>query len=399
MMRAIAASLLLILSGFSANAQQMRGVKLAGVAISTAAAGAASGMIFTPVAGHVVSGTSVAVSFTPSGGIQLFCTTNGEAATAASTAYSSPFTVAASETINCTAQVAGITSQQVQNASAHWQCTVPANSSGAGTTYGSLYCQPGGGVGSNIPSNVAITFGSSANGFIMNESVSTTATSGETQFLEVFKPAGIDTDNTMAQDKWVRAIGDQTIIANNEIDMFSNDHTHNIMHMFGLQCNQQPGNADYGYWEIDSKTEPSYPNGWARAPGPIRAGCPWSTTDYMHVVLQGRWDPNDTTGCALGHGCETFDYLTLETCNVAPVNNACPAGHQVIAPVRYPLNVVRSNYQTGWGSLCGDQDQVDLTNTGKSGHNPTVGGRQVASNNVSCTNGESANGTAAYIVP
>jgi len=238
----------------------------------------------------------------------------------------------------------------------------------------------------------------------MTESVSTTASSGETQILYIYSGPACNNCSSIAESKWVQAVGGQTIIANNEMDMETNDSVRARFHMFGLQCNQQPGNPGYGHWQIDN-TQGTWQN------TTVTLGCPLSTSNWTHVVYEGHWDPNDTSGCsgaslynnngtATGYGCEIMDALTITVCSASPVNDVCPSGNIVSGPTRTALNVTMNSYtEPGWSAYCGYQDQIDLTNTSTSGLNPTTGGRNIKNSNVSCTYGTNATSSAIYTIP
>jgi hypothetical protein len=113
---------------------------------------------------------------------------------------------------------------------------------GGGRNLRELTCQTGGGIGTNQPTNVTWTFAST-----MAESM-TGAPS--TQMLFVYSGTAADNSNAMAQDKWVQATVDKTILQNNEMDMYQYDSSRARLHMFGLQCNQQ---AALGRWQLDNQ--------------------------------------------------------------------------------------------------------------------------------------------------
>jgi hypothetical protein len=334
-----------------------------------------AGATFTPAAGQYGTSQSVSISVAPSPGVSLFYTTDGSTPSSAATLYTGPITVSSDETVQVHAESTGVVAQNTGTSSAKWKCVTVG-----GGTWGSLTCDSGGGVGSFNPTNVTWSWGST-----MAETVSTTASSGETQILYVYTDNPCNDCTTISQDKWLESVGDDTIIANNELDMMQYDGTRSRLHMFGLQCNQQPGNAAFGHWQIDNQQGIWWTTN-------ITDSCPLPTSSYTHIVYEGHWSLSDTTGCSgstqynnngvsTGYGCEHFDALTIND-------------------VRYPLNVVMNSYtEPGWGAFCGNQDQIDLTNTTQSGHNPTTGGRNVQKNNVTCGYGVAAVGDATYTIP
>ena len=190
----------------------------------------------------------------------------------------------------------------------------------------------------------------------MNESVSTTATRGETQILYVFAGPGCDDCTTITEDKWIEPTGDPNAIANNELDMYQFDHTHLKKRMFGLQCNQQQGtmqwqvhNVGGGYWVNTG----------------IRDHCPLPTDEYTHIVYRGHWIIGDT-GCG-GMGCNYYDSLTIN-------GKTYPLGMKMAATTVNPH----------WRSICGSQDQIDL----RSAQGGTLtGGRNIQNSSVICGQG------------
>jgi Chitobiase/beta-hexosaminidase C-terminal domain len=317
----------------------------------------AAQITFSPAAGHYTSTQNIALSTTiPSA--DLFYTGDGTAATIASTLYASAIPVSANTTLNVQAALPGTISQGINASSTGWKiCTVNGG--------GSPLSQLCGGVGSIQPSAWTWSFGST-----MTETVSTTASSSETQILYIYAGPACDNCTTIAQDKWVKAVGGSTIIANNELDMYQNDSSRSRLHMFGLQCNQQAGIMQ---WQIDNQQ-----GSWQNTG--ITLGCPLSTSSYTHIVYEGHWINGDT-GCTGGYGCNYYDALTING-------------------TRFTLGVTLPAYtEAGWASVCGLQDQIDLTNTSQSGSNPTTGGRSIQSENVGCGFGSSATDSAAYTIP
>src|SRR6185437_7776222 len=98
-------------------------------------------------------------------------------------------------------------------------------------------------------------------------------------------------------------------------------------------------------WQIDSDGG----TGWVNTG--ISAGCPISTTAFTHVALEAHWVNGDTSG-PHGKGYTVYDALTVNG-------------------TRYPLTSMggQPNSATTFGPAIGNQGQIDLTNTVKSGHN------------------------------
>ena len=259
----------------------------------------------------------------------------------------------------------GVTAINVYNSSSNWKCNTvnavgPCN--GVGTS---------GGVGTNDASAATMTFGSTG-----EITLSTTQSTGETQGLYINTQRACDNCTAISEDKWIQPIGDATINANIEVDMFQTDSTHTIggdtvFHMFGLQCNQQPGNPADGYWQIDNEQ-----GSWTTTT--ITAGCPLSTTNWTRIIYSGHWIIGDT-GCG-GYGCSYFDTLSIEVCT-SPNQVSC----SVPLTTYFLATSLESYVESGWASACGIQDQIDLTNTVQSGLNPTTGGRYVQLENIRCS--------------
>jgi hypothetical protein len=325
---------------------------------------------FNPPAGTYTGAQSLTVS-SRAASTSPFYTLDGTTPSMAATLYGGPVSVASTSAMNAASVKTFTVAQNTGTANPKWKCVTVA-----GGTFGSLTCQTGGGIGTNQPTNVTWTFGST-----MAETM--TGAPG-TQILFVYSGTAADNSNAMAQDRWVQATVDKTILQNNEMDMYQYDSSRARLHMFGLQCNQQ---AALGRWQLDNQQ-----GSWVDTPGSIRDCCPIPTSGWCHVVLEGHWDLNDTTGCGgsgqynngvttTGYGCEVFDALTITQCSVAPVNGVCPAGNITLGPTRHALNVTMNSYtEAGWASVCGNQDQLDLVSSGS----PMTAGRNVIGNNVTC---------------
>jgi hypothetical protein len=338
---------------------------------------------FNPPAGTYTGAQTLAVA-SRAANTSSFYTLDGTTPSMAASLYSGTFSVPSSSALNVSSVATATVAQNTGLTGTKWKCVTVA-----GGTFGGLTCQTGGGIGTNQPTNVTWTFAST-----MAESM-TGAPS--TQMLFVYSGTAADNSNAMAQDKWVQATVDKTILQNNEMDMYQYDSSRARLHMFGLQCNQQAGTCSGN--SITS-----------RAVGRTlesRDCCPTPTTSWCHVVLEGHWDLNDTTGCGgagqynngvttTGYGCEVFDALTITQCSVAPVNGVCPAGNVTLGPTRHALNVTMNSYtEAGWASVCGNQDQLDLVSSGSS----MTAGRNVIRNNVTCgTYNSSTTARASYTI-
>ncbi|MGA7523757.1 MAG: chitobiase/beta-hexosaminidase C-terminal domain-containing protein [Acidobacteriaceae bacterium] len=277
-------------------------------------------------------------------GLRCFYTTDGTPANIASTEYTHTILVSAAETINVIAARIGQAFQNTGASSRGWKCINPGGGASDGIT-----CGPGGGVGNQQPSAWDWQFGEP-----MTESLSTTASSGETQQLFIFGGPGCYTCTLLAQDKIIQPSGDTPFIANNEMDAYLYDPIDQKEMMCGLQCNQQ---HRWLQWQVDSGAG----TGWQDTG--IRTGCPLSTTQPTHVSLTCHRLP-DGTGCG-GRGCVYYDDLCI--------NGTCTSLN-----IAQPLKNNPGRYKA-----MGIQDQIDLTNTRTSGLDPTTATRRVWNNNVS----------------
>jgi hypothetical protein len=303
---------------------------------------AGSAIAFSPAPGQYDHAVSVAIHCPH--GLKCFYTTDGSPPNIASTEYTRPIQVSATETLSVIAARIGQAFQDTGASSRGWKCLTPHGGSSGG-----IDCQPGGGVGTQQPSAWNWQFGEP-----MTESLSTTASSGETQQLFIFGGPGCYDCTLLAQDKVIQPSADARSIANNEMDAYLYDPVDQKEMMCGLQCNQQ---NRWLQWQVDSGAG----TGWQDTG--IRTACPLSTTNPTHVSLSCHRVPNDT-GCG-GRGCVYYDDLC--------VNGSCSALN-----IAQPLKNNPNRYKA-----MGIQDQIDLTNTRTSGVNPTTAGRSVWNNNVS----------------
>ena len=331
------------------------------------AAPPSAAITFSPAAGTYTGSQTVTIS--GPAGKTLFYTTDGSTPTVASTLYSAPITVAATEEVNVIAAATGSVNQNTSGSSTGWKCNTVDGGTSNGITC--IDVGTGGGVGTIQPSAWNMLFGPTAS-FL----TSTTSTTGETQMLNIFTGAGCDSCTQLSEDLYEEAVGDDTVNANVESDVWQVDDTHEIsstpvLHMCGLQCNQQPGNPGNGYWQIDNEQ-----GSWQNTT--VTAGCPLSTTQYTHVNLVCSWTLGDT-GCG-GWGCTTFNTLAING-------------------VSYALGVSLENQlETSWASSVGHQIQNDLTNTVTAGTNPVNGGRYVQASSVTAAYATAATGTASYTI-
>lgn len=301
-----------------------------------------TGIAFSPAPGDYNHPVTVTIQCPP--GLSCFYTTDGSPPNIASTEYTQPIPVSATETVSVIAARIGQAYQGTTASSHGWKCLNPRGGVSNGIT-----CEAGAGVGDQQPSAWDWQFGQP-----MTESLSTTASSGETQQLFIFGGPGCYDCTLLAQDKTIQPTGDTPFIANNEMDAYLYDPTDQKEMMCGLQCNQQ---HRWLQWQVDSGAG----TGWQDTG--IHTGCPLSTTTPTHVSLSCHRVPGDT-GCG-GRGCLYYDDLCI--------NGKCTALN-----IAQPLKNNPGRYKA-----MGLQDQIDLTNTRTSGANPTTATRLVWNNNVS----------------
>lgn len=376
--------LTLLLLASSLHAQIIQGVKVQGVAVSTAPAAAppASGLAFAPVAGFYVGTQNVSTSYVPSGsGQSIFYTTDGSAASAASTLFSGPIAVSTATTISALVEQTGSVRQEMQklpvtNTSAGWKICTP-NGGGPGTPT-SVAC---GGVGSTQPSAWSVVPNTTFGGVSGVETISLTGTSGAPQILVTTAGSGCDSCTKLTMDKWIKPLDGDTGVMNHELDGWQNDGTRNREHMGGLQCNQQ---SAFLQWQYDN----SGGGGWQNTG--ITDKCPLSTTLWTHVIFGIHWILGDT-GCGDGHtpsvlggmGCTYYDYIAVCTAT-SPSVGCTPTVHVINKTLQ------ANSHTPSWGPNCADQDQVDL----RSGSH--TGGIVVAHNNVTCSFSTITSGSANY---
>ncbi|MGA8161499.1 MAG: chitobiase/beta-hexosaminidase C-terminal domain-containing protein [Acidobacteriaceae bacterium] len=302
----------------------------------------ASVITFSPAPGQYNGPVTVAIRCPR--GLRCFFTLDGSPPNIASTEYTRPIPVTATETLSVIAARIGQAFQDTGASSRGWKCLNPRGGASNG-----LACGGGAGVGSQQPSAWDWHFGEP-----MTEMLSTTASSSETQQLYIFGGPGCYDCMLLAQDKFIQPSAGARFIANNEMDAYLYDPVDQKEMMCGLQCNQQ---NRWLQWQVDSGAG----TGWQDTG--IRTGCPLSTTSPTHVSLTCHRVPGDT-GCG-GRGCVYYDDLC--------VNGACSALN-----IAQPLKNNPGRYKA-----MGNQDQIDLTNTRTSGVNPTTAIRSVWNNNVS----------------
>ena len=301
-----------------------------------------SAITFSPAPGSYDHPVTVAIHCPA--GLRCFYTTDGSPPNIASMEYTRPILVSATQTLRVIAARVGQAFQDTGTSSRGWKCLTPHGGSSHDIT-----CGPGGGVGTQQPSAWDWQFGEP-----MTESLSTSASSGETQQLFIFGGPGCYNCTLLAQDKTVQPSDDARSVANNEMDAYLYDPVDQKEMMCGLQCNQQ---HRWLQWQVDSGSGA----GWQDTG--IRTGCPLSTTNPTHLSLTCHRVPDDT-GCG-GRGCVYYDDLC--------VNGSCSALN-----IAQPLKDNPGRYKA-----MGIQDQIDLTNSRSSGVNPTSATRRVWNNNVS----------------
>jgi hypothetical protein len=152
---------------------------------------------------------------------------------------------------------------------------------------------------------------------------SQTTSSNYTNVLWPFKPTICDACTTINSDFWVYL----TYFGNPaEMDSFNFDHTHNVMNMWGLQCN-----FSAGYWQIANDT-----SSWTNTS--VACSLP---SGWHHIQVHNHRVIGDT-GCG-GTGCNYYDYL-------------------IVDGVGHALNVTEpaEALPTGWTSAIGFQFQIDV---------------------------------------
>lgn len=197
----------------------------------------------------------------------------------------------------------------VQNTLTNWStCILPG-------------CNPG---GSGTPTATSQTINNaspSRSGASMQ--FSQTTSSNYTNVLWPFKPTACDSCTSFNSDFWVYL----TYFGNpSEMDSFNFDKTHNIMNMWGLQCNYTAG-----YWQIANDT-----SSWTNTP----VACTLST-GWHHIQVHNHRIIGDT-GCG-GLGCNYYDYL-------------------IVDGVAHTLNMTEpaETLPSGWTSTTGFQFQIDI---------------------------------------
>lgn len=343
-----------------APAQNMKGIKMNGVSLSNPLPAPANGLVFSPAAGTYTGTQNITITYAPGGsGTSIFYTTNGQAASEASTLYTGPVAVPASATLSVLVESAGSVRQETQALpTSSWKLCTPLFSSTLGTPTSGNSSKCGGGVGSDQPSTWNITPGST-------ESMSISSTGGFPQWLYTIGGAGCDSCTKITEDKFVQPVSGANM-QNYEMDDYDYDGTRKILHMVGLQCNQQAGKLQ---WQYDNEQ-----GSWQNTG--VTASCPLPAGVYTHVIYEAHWIIGDT-GCG-GLGCTYYDALTING-------------------TRFALNKTLENDNPNWASACGIQDQEDLPSGGTPG-SPKTSGELIQHNNVTCSNGTLTTGSAAYTI-
>jgi hypothetical protein len=353
------------------------------------------GLQFSPVAGTYVGGRAITISYSP-GTAGIFYTGTGATATMASMRYSVPIYLGSPAVTNLSAAAVtlGTSVQGMNDSTTGWTIVTLKANQGCPTPT-CPRAKTGGGIGNNQPSHWGWTFGANSSS-PMTQTLSTTATSGETQAIFAMNQSGGTANNNataMAMDKWVMPTAGNSAVANNEMDMEHTDTAHTINgiavnHNVGLQCNQQSGSIG---WEVNGT------GAWN--PTHITVGCDVAhggldTTSYTNVIYAAHWIIGDK-GCG-GFGCIYLDSLTIitgcslstGTCSGTPsINylgggpNGCSLSSGCHWISSYPVGTVAARSES-WASACGTQDQIDLQPpaAGKT----QTGGRLVAYGNITC---------------
>lgn len=322
-----------------------------------------TGCTFSPPAG-TYTGTQT-VSVTCPAGLTAFYTTDGSTPSVAGFQYSSPFTVASSQTIKVIAASVGVTSRNVGSTSTGWKCVTNAGTDYSPPAYQN--CQAGGGVGSIEPSSISWTFGSP-----MVETTSTTSSTGTTQILYVQGTTSTACPNCtgLVQDKVFQVDKGKTFLLNNELDSNVNMlATWNQFHTASLQCNQQGATPQ---WQYDNQQ-----GSWQNFSPAITYGCPISTTQQTEIRYGIHWTNGDTS-CTGGFSTDHYDFLTICLGGTNGQGGACQD---------FTINKTLCGYtEPSFSQKMILQDQPDLTNTTTSGSNPTTATRQVWNDNATLYN-------------
>lgn len=347
-----------LVSAQIAAPQNFKGVTMKGVNGNNPTPPPATGLVFAPAAGTYVSTQNVGITFTPGGsGQNIFYTTNGSPASEASSLFTSTVPVSVTTTINALVEQTGSVRQETQALpTSSWKLCTPLFNSTNGTPTSGSSSKCGGGVGSDQPSTWNITPGST-------ESLSITSTGGFPQLLYTIGGAGCDSCTKETEDKYVQPVSGGNM-QNYEMDMYHYDGTRKILHMVGLQCNQQSGKLQ---WQYDNEQ-----GSWQNTG--VTDSCPLPAGVYTHVVYEAHWIIGDT-GCG-GLGCTYYDNLYING-------------------VKHVLNKTLENDNPNWASACGIQDQLDLP-SGGTPSSPKTSGELIQHNNVTCSLGTVATGSAAY---
>lgn len=353
-----------------ARPQNMTGVTVKGVVVSTAPPPPASGLTFSPPAGTYTGlGTqNVSITYSPSAtGQYIFYTLDGSQPSAASKLYQPGSTIPVSATTTLSVQVenAGTVRQETQAlALSNWKLCLPTlappNNNDPKYSRGTPKGVGCGGVGSIFPSTWSISVGST-----MTMSIS--GTSGAPQYLFTLGGSGCDSCTKLTMDKLVQPVSG-TNMENYEMDAWHNDGTRNRLVMGGLQCNQQ---SAFLQWQYDNEQ-----GSWQNFVPAIRDRCPLPAGSYTHVIWELHWILGDT-GCG-GLGCTYYDALTINGVRHA-----------------FSPSLTLESDNPGWGSGCAAQDQDDLFSGGTPG-SPKTAGRLVQHNNVTCSFNTITTGSATY---
>jgi hypothetical protein len=333
---------------------------------------------FLPTGGAYSGPQTVSVAV-PSG-TTCFYTTDGSTPSIAGTPYTGPIPISTTTQIKVICAKIGVMVQNAGLTNARWKCTAAA----AGT-YGTVTCQKGGGVGSNLPSSLTWTFGTP-----MVETMSTTATSGETQalFINTTSSSTCTTCTELVEDKIVQVNKGPTFVANHEMDANANMlTTYNQFHTASLQCNQQSGTLQ---WQYDNQQ-----GSWKNFPTPIKFGCPLSLTQQTEIRYGIHWTNGDTScsdSTGSGYSKDTYDFLTVCVGGTNGTGGVCKDFPQTGL-------TLCGYHEPGFSQSVVVQDQHDMTNVGQCGANPCTANRQVWKDNVTLAfQGTSVTANASYTI-